>query len=710
MPASVASEETSTKPDDSGIDILALKELAKRSLLEALNSISGAKTLVLDPSLVGPLGLVTEVSFLKQNGLDKMFWLESGPLNAATSNIVYLCRPKIKFAKIIADHIKKHTTAGDKHIYSLILTPRTSTLIAQILEEEGVLGEISILPFNLQFIPLEEDLLSLEHEEAFKEIWLEGDETSLYNSAQALLTLQRLYGLFPRIMGKGEHAERLAKLLMRLNAQQLPAPGVPTFQGLSEKLDSLVIIERRVDMVTPMLTQLTYEGLIDEFIGVSNTYVELPANIVSPPSANANTTQAPALATTPVQAEKKKKYQLSSSSDPLFGELRDLNFAALGATLSTIARRLSSDYESRHNAQTVAQLKEFVGKLGSLQSEQQALRLHTDLAEMIMPYTRTQIFNSTLEIQQNILASYDIPGQLTALEDLIAQGADKRGILRILVLSSLISGGIKTKQLENLKREFLQAYGYELLPALLALETLQLLQSNPLPPSQTHAQSLRLPFAALRKQLRLLIPESEGGSDAAPTDISYVYSGYAPLSVRLVQCVAQMNGVLASLGSGQEGAKGKAKADIKDPAELPKMNAHPIVGWKGFEEVITTIPGPTVDIQQGENVTNPGQTSKILALFGVPGLILASVFGNEHTSTTTVVFFLGGCTFTEISALRWMGKHIKGEFDTSGLAKLERYSGRRFVIATTGVISGNSIVDSLLPKVKVPAPVAGGAS
>lgn len=69
------------------------------------------------------------------------------------------------------DHIKRHTAAGDKHIYSLVLTPRTSTLISQILEEEGVLGEITIVPFNLQFIPLEDDLLSLEHENAFKDIW-----------------------------------------------------------------------------------------------------------------------------------------------------------------------------------------------------------------------------------------------------------------------------------------------------------------------------------------------------------------------------------------------------------------------------------------------------------------------------------------------------------------------------------------------------------
>jgi hypothetical protein len=32
----------------------------------------------------------------------------------------------------------------------------------------------------------------------------------------------------------------------------------------------------------------------------------------------------------------------------------------------------------------------------------------------------------------------------------------------------------------------------------------------------------------------------------------------------------------------------------------------------------------------------------------------------KEKSTTTVVFFLGGCTYTEISAIRWMGKHLRG--------------------------------------------------
>ena len=70
------------------------------------------------------------------------------------------------------DQIKRHAREGLKHVYTLLLVPRTSTLVTRILEEEGVLGEINVSAFNMQFIPIADDVISLEHESAFKEIWV----------------------------------------------------------------------------------------------------------------------------------------------------------------------------------------------------------------------------------------------------------------------------------------------------------------------------------------------------------------------------------------------------------------------------------------------------------------------------------------------------------------------------------------------------------
>lgn len=132
-----------------------------------------------------------------------------------------------------------------------------------------------------------------------------------------------------------------------------------------------------------------------------------------------------------------------------------------------------------------------MGKLGGLQNEHQCLRLRklaadlnvcscvhlidadTGLSEMIVPMTRTEQFNKSLEIQQSeypsfdlpslrsltrsdLLASYEISAQITAIEGLISQGADRQTVTRLLCLASLINGGIKTKTLDNIKREFLQ--------------------------------------------------------------------------------------------------------------------------------------------------------------------------------------------------------------------------------------------------------------
>lgn len=62
--------------------------------------------------------------------------------------------------------------------------------------------------------------------------------------------------------------QRLATLLSRLQSQATSGPS--THVRDSDKLDSLIILDRRVDMITPLLTQLTYEGLIDELIGMKN--------------------------------------------------------------------------------------------------------------------------------------------------------------------------------------------------------------------------------------------------------------------------------------------------------------------------------------------------------------------------------------------------------------------------------------------------------
>lgn len=250
-----------------------------------------------------------------------------------------------------------------------------------------------------------------------------------------------------------------------------------------------------------------------------------------------------------------------------------------------------------------------------------------------MPITRTDAFNRTLEAQQNLVAGYDPMAQLTIIEDLLAQGeaaAPMSTVLRSAVLLSLTSGGIKPKLLEAFKRDFLQAYGYEHLPLLIALQSLGLLVRSPSPS----------PFQGARKPFRLIVDDVD---DGAPNDIAYVYSGYAPLSVRLVQAAAQRSAL-----TGER------------PDVVRMEGRRPLTGFRGMEDAVAAIPGPSSD-------TGPPHTPAHHA--------------HAHTKSaprTTLVFFLGGCTYTEINALRWMSQQ----------------GGRRFIVATTDIVNGTTLLDS----------------
>jgi vacuolar protein sorting-associated protein 33A len=125
------------RPAEETVDVSILREIARNSLVHALNSVSlfsspfatrdcfNSQGQWCKNSRVGPFpGWTTQLGHgsisapsthqspvlffdrtydrIQQHGVDKMFWLEHGGLTAPTTNIVYLCRPRITWVKIIA--------------------------------------------------------------------------------------------------------------------------------------------------------------------------------------------------------------------------------------------------------------------------------------------------------------------------------------------------------------------------------------------------------------------------------------------------------------------------------------------------------------------------------------------------------------------------------------------------------------------------------
>jgi hypothetical protein len=159
-------------------------------------------------------------------------------------------------------------------------------------------------------------------------------------------------------------------------------------------------------------------------------------------------------------------------------------------------------------------------------------------------------------------------------------------------------------------------------------------------------------YAYMRKEFKLINDEY---NETDPEDISYVFSGYAPLSVRIVQCVLQ-----------------KSFLQLLRPKSLLPLTPNS-TGWQGFEDILKSVKGPIFNIVQ-----KPSDEKVAKAKSSLVG---------EKGWKTIFVFFLGGITAAEVAALRFVSKSL----EHGGLR-------RRIMICTTSMISGRSVMDDVIEK------------
>eukprot|EP00899_Mesostigma_viride_P017161 jgi/Mesvir1/25446/Mv01717-RA.1 len=496
----------------------------------------------------------------------------------------------------------------------------------KVLNDEGVMGDVSVREYNLELIPLEDDVVSMELADTLRGCAVDGDRSPLFYTARALLQLQKRFGRFPRILGKGHAAYAVADIMTRLEQEAPPTRGAEQPSGFS----CAIFLDRAVDLVTPMCTQMTYEGLIDEVIGVHNSTVEVeaPPPPTPPGTGGASGTTGAAGSSSSAPAPPKKVKVLLSAQDALFSELRDMSFGAVGDVLRERAVAMQSEYKglsapSGAGGGSVSELHRFVRKLNTLPEIQR----HTQLAETIAKAARSPSFAERISTEQSLLDSVDFDAACVAVEDCVARQEPMHLALRLLCLASLTNGGLPKRFFDAIRRELLQAYGYGHLVALTNLERAGLLVK----------QETRPAFPLVRRALNLLV---EGIDSQNPDDFAFTHAGYAPLSIRLVQQVVDVHG-----------------------------------SWQPMEEYLRLLPGPHFDLdvdRQAQQGFQGGQAVSSLPSSGVAG---------TAPRGTILVVFIGGVTFSEIASLRFLN------------AKSSRF---QFVIATTKIVNGNTLLQTLI--------------
>lgn len=440
------------------------------SLLNVLENVPANQfVLSVDPGIVSLLSALTPYSTLTQRGVTALLPLseKNCTIKHDTEAVVYITKPVPQLVSLMAQGAIANP--GVKQI--AVIVPEESPSVNQILSEYGVFGDFELVNWPVLFVKdtVHPSILSLFDEDSVTDPLL-----SVWPLVFALDSLQMtVTGSFGKVTAIGPKSTTISRLLkdkrkehiVKLQASELSANhkgpefydyhfgySSQTFSG--ETVEQLVIMDRDLDLVTPMLVQATYEGVLDETFGISaggTVVIKQEAGTI-----NAVT-------------------KVGLKNDIMMDSLGDMGFSEACKNINESAKKLQQDYQSDDIAKessTLSEIKATVVKLGSLQSNQRLVDTHTEIASAAMAQLTSPVvqdaFNLQTSILMNQIANSDAVGRI---QDLIFRGCALPSVLRLICLLCLVRGGIKENILHSvLYGDILRTYGFEHIATLHYLE------------------------------------------------------------------------------------------------------------------------------------------------------------------------------------------------------------------------------------------------
>ena len=388
------------------------------------------KHVVLDPDLFRQLSFVVpyDSDDLKERNVHCVYEMDSsstvphmdrvlrdGGDTEVPNDVIFLVHPSTASMKAVATEISNYelvAPATHTFTFHLYILPNGSKLCEHVLDELGVLDKLIVSEMDIGFVAIDDDLLSLEWPSAFREIYVDDDTSVLRSIALSLVSMQEQLGVIPNVRAKGTVCERVLRQAMNLRRQrqevannQIGLDGslatvlstVGTGSGAENgglgdsadgngferhdadvegtaaakivglpSIDTLLVLDRDIDLISPLVTPLTYEGLLDELIGIETGYCELPSSVLVDSGsstkvsdfgldhlggvANAENDKTRAMQERANETKHLKRrgtnvlMPLNAMADPTFGQIRTLSIEGLARILQAGVVRIQEAY------------------------------------------------------------------------------------------------------------------------------------------------------------------------------------------------------------------------------------------------------------------------------------------------------------------------------------------------------------------------------
>lgn len=669
-----------------------LAKITKGKLYQTLNNIGcEEQVLVVQPNVLPFLNKLLSFSELKDHTpvrkiviIGDQLQNEIEDIISNTPNIVPVfllnVRLELNLPKILTDFLKGYNIPSINAIYCSWQTQRSDNLLTIHVHEdfrvyhliETQLTEASpgskrnILTWNILPMPYIDDkilicdLLYNDQEEnmyapqilSMQSATREILRDNIINALQSLLETTKT--TITHSIAIGEESKKMVRTLrQRIEEKQ---SNDDTFVIETMYIDNksdietdLIVIDRSIDPLTPLLTQLTYAGILDDLYNM-----DIGGKI------------------------KTKDITLDYTTDDVWNDLKFLNFGTIGPRLNQMARDLQDKYDSRHNAESVGEIKEFVDSLGTLQEKQRLLKLHTGLSSEVLNEVETNEslqFKKLLDLEQDIiLNNLDNTGSCDAILDIIYESeAGRNDIIRLLCILSLCKNGIRDRDYWQLKKELINSFGIVVCFQLerlafsgLFLSKTQVSEAHTKKISFNNTNNITLVW---NKEYRYIsnwlntLPDDDSDnrkSEQIPTnhkDATFAYCGVVPLTYRIIQLLYDRS-VLNIHYSSQQPFIISRQPNISKTDDLLKQ----IFGNSKIAE------SSIWHIDPDRNNSRPIYNRK-------------NAKNNEDD--IVILCFIGGITFGELAVIKFLQEKLK-----------EKKINKRFIVVSDGITNGDKIINS----------------
>ena len=394
---------------------------------------------------------------------------------------------------------------------NIIFIPEETTKIIEYMIEMNHLNAFGIFNFSIDIMPIDYDLFSLDNDESFREIYIDKNNSSIEKLADIMLKFEVAFGKVKHKYIKGNNAKLFCDLLLNKEEEH----NIKS----TDEIFGMIVFDRSVDFITPFISNLTFEGLVDEYYGINKGYIKVKRKSFKANFSNEDKK---------IRPEADMSYPLISDMNKFYCDLRCFHYLTVTKYLMSISDHIKYLRDNKNNLKSTSEINAALVDLNKLIDSNSFLNDNMEMINQIFKIINDEDYQTK---EFSILKGTSQTNSETFYDDYIIDKKDMHKILNLMILESLTGNGISNY--EKFKKDILAVYGYQNLFLFRNLEKLEWLKEKD---KLSLKKLFKSNYEQINEKLHLYNEDFVLGQT---DDLSYVHQGYCPISLRLIEKVGE---------------------------------------------------------------------------------------------------------------------------------------------------------------------------